>query len=1206
MFRLDRFGRRPIGTRGSALLGMTERDRTDERTLLGRDPVVSRLQAAVAAAASGTADRVVLVGGPGSGRTAVLDHLAESAGDMTVLRANPVASEASLAYAALFDLCQPLLDELDRLAEIPRRTLSAALGLGGSGGAAGTMAVGASLLSLLVGASQARPVLLLFDDADRADAETVEAVIFAVRRLRHDAVATVVATSEDGAPWAVGDAFECVDLAPLERDEAATLLERSCPVAPDPAVRDALLEVAQGNPLALTLLPRSLSLPQLRGRWPLRHPIPSPDRLGDVVAADLEGLDDARQHALLMVATSLTGARAAITAALVALDLPADLLDELVRSGHLVSDGGRIRFARPLVRSVTYARADVGDRRRAHAALAEVLGGELSLEQRAWHLSAAAVGPDATAADLLEQSAAELLSRGASSAAAVAFDRSVALTLDRRVRARRRVAAASALLAVGETDRAGIHLDAAETESNDLDVTIGVRHLRGRVLVNQGSGAAAQQMFLDGARLARRMDPQRAATMLCEAALAAVHGRRLEDARSLAVNARATAGVDGSAAVLAGLVHATVLLASGETRAGRAALRTHLGGLDPVAATGPAAPVYDGAALALVWAERYRDARRLLDSVIAERRRAMAFGLLPSSLCMRALLGHRTGDTTRAFADAVEALRLMEGDHCQAQRASALAVLASVESTLGLRRACLEHVRLCLAALGDRGRRSTLRMGARSAAASVELSYGDADAAIEWLAPLLEQTSEIGAANPATVMWEPDLIEALAAVGRGDEARALLERFEARAKEAGNRRAEGAAARGAGILAEDDDAAADAFATSIEHYRTPYHPVGTGRTLLAWGTRLAAAGRRDEAIDLLDRARRELDDAGAGGWAGRAAAALVDLGASTGTRTGLGDLPTDVAEVALLTAAGFDVDKVADHVLASPRTVVRLLDEAAAATGERPAHVAVVPDATGGDADDAEDEASAAGDVDVEPGTWFRVQVLGAFAVTGPTGDATPAAGLGARLVRLLAVSAPGGIAVDEAAELLWPDLDSGRGRARLRNVLSRLRATSGELVVRAGDSLRLHPGTTVDLRAFEERAVEALTAAARGDGAAAGLAKAALALHTGELLPDLLYEAWTVAPRERARRRLLDLLGVLADHHRSTGRLDDAVRVLERAMVLDVYDEERYVVAAEVRRQQGRHGAAMALLAKARAIVADLGLPPSPRLVEVERSLHT
>ena len=119
-----------------------------------------------------------------------------------------------------------------------------------------------------------------------------------------------------------------------------------------------------------------------------------------------------------------------------------------------------------------------------------------------------------------------------------------------------------------------------------------------------------------------------------------------------------------------------------------------------------------------------------------------------------------------------------------------------------------------------------------------------------------------------------------------------------------------------------------------------------------------------------------------------------------------------------------------------------------------------------------------------------------------------------------------------------------GAGRRRLRNLLNRLRASCGELVLREDRALVLG-AAEIDAAGFE-RAAEAAIAGRRQ--ARPGLARTALARYGGELLPGDRYEAWATAPRERLRRRFLELLDLLADDAVDRGDVDEAIRLLDRA----------------------------------------------------------
>jgi DNA-binding SARP family transcriptional activator len=220
----------------------------------------------------------------------------------------------------------------------------------------------------------------------------------------------------------------------------------------------------------------------------------------------------------------------------------------------------------------------------------------------------------------------------------------------------------------------------------------------------------------------------------------------------------------------------------------------------------------------------------------------------------------------------------------------------------------------------------------------------------------------------------------------------------------------------------------------------------------------------------------------------------------------------------------------------------------------------------------------------------LTLALLGRFELT-EGGRAVPI-GPGQALQLLKMVASCGGrVLVDRAIDALWPDADAATGRNRLRTVLGRLRETAREALVRDGDLLALGAGVRLDLAEFHREAREARALFAGDPGAAVAVARSAVARYRGELLPDDLYEAWAEEPREAARRAMLDVLDLCATEAARQGNLDEARRMVERSLELAPYEDDRYLRVAEILQEQGRRGAALSVLRRAKAVLAPLGI---------------
>ena len=206
-----------------------------------------------------------------------------------------------------------------------------------------------------------------------------------------------------------------------------------------------------------------------------------------------------------------------------------------------------------------------------------------------------------------------------------------------------------------------------------------------------------------------------------------------------------------------------------------------------------------------------------------------------------------------------------------------------------------------------------------------------------------------------------------------------------------------------------------------------------------------------------------------------------------------------------------------------------------------------------------------------------------------------------AALLRIVATS--GAVHVDELSEALWPESAPGAGRARLRNVLSRLRASCGDVVIRVGETVAVSDDVEVDVAVFESTARRALALPA-GTAERQAWAKQALSWASGELLPEDIYHDWSAAPRERARHYRLALLDLLAEESAAAGDVAGALRRWQEAAQIEPYDETRYVKMARLLVADGRWGAAHTVLERAESALSDLGLPASPDLVELRREI--
>ena len=97
--------------------------------LRGRTSECARLDALLSAVRRGESGALVLRGEAGMGKTALLDYTERLCEGCRVIRAGGIESEMELPFAAVQQLCMPLLDGLERLPAPQRDALRTAFGL---------------------------------------------------------------------------------------------------------------------------------------------------------------------------------------------------------------------------------------------------------------------------------------------------------------------------------------------------------------------------------------------------------------------------------------------------------------------------------------------------------------------------------------------------------------------------------------------------------------------------------------------------------------------------------------------------------------------------------------------------------------------------------------------------------------------------------------------------------------------------------------------------------------------------------------------------------------------------------------------------------------------------------------------------------------------------------------------------------------------
>jgi DNA-binding CsgD family transcriptional regulator len=495
--------------------------------LRGRSAECSALDGIGADIRAGKGRALVVRGEAGVGKTALLEYLVDAASDLHVVRATGVESEMELAYAGLHQLCAPLLDRLGRLPEPQHEALRIVFGLS-SGNAPDQFLVGLAVLSLLSEAADERPLLCVVDDAQWLDHASALTLAFVGRRLLAEPVALVFAARETDQAL---EGLPALEVGGLREGDAQALLGSVIRFVLDERVRDRIVAETRGNPLALLELPRGLTATQLAGGFGLLGAQALSGRIEESFQRRLEALADQTRMLLLIAAADPVGDPLLLWRAADRLGIGA--LAESAEAEGLLEIGEQVTFRHPLVRSAVYRMAPPEHRRAAHLALAEVTDRRIDPDRRAWHLAAAAGGPDEDVASELERSADRAQGRGGLAAAAAFLRRAVALTEDSARRSERALSAAQASLQAGAFDVALQLLAAADVGPLSELQRARLELLRAEAAYSESRGSNAPALLLQAARTLEPLDPRLARDTYLDAWSAALFAGQLATSGSL-------------------------------------------------------------------------------------------------------------------------------------------------------------------------------------------------------------------------------------------------------------------------------------------------------------------------------------------------------------------------------------------------------------------------------------------------------------------------------------------------------------------------------------------------------------------------------------------------------------------------------------------------------------------------------------------------
>ena len=809
-------------------------------------------------------------GEAGIGKTALMHYCARQASGCRLVQIGGVEFEMELPFAALHQLCGPMLSGLGALPEPQQSALRVAFGLAAEP-APDRFVLGLAVLSLLAENAAARPLVCLVDDAQWLDDASSQVLGFVARRLLAEPIGLLFAVRE-AAGERLFPGLPALTVEGLTDEDARALLTAAVPGHVDQRVCDRIVAETGGNPLGLLELARGMSEAELAGGFAGPPTVSLPSRLEHHYLQRVQALPEPTQRLMLLAAADPTGDATLLWRAAPTLGLGRDAA-AAADADQLLQIGSHVRFRHPLVRSAAYTAGSPEDRRAAHLTLAEATDAQTDPERRVWHLAAAATGPDEGVAVALEQAAVRTQARAGLAAAAAFLQRSVALTAEPARRAERALAAALANLHAGAFETALGLLAQAEADAVDDLQRARAEQLRGQVEWASVAGRDAPVLLLQAAR---RLEP-------LDAGLA----------RETYLYAWVASTVAGPLARPGGLLLEV-------SRAARAAP-------PPAAAPRPCDLLLDGLTRMVTQGHAAAEPtlRRAVNAFLggqASREEWLQWGILAQMATMAVwdfdgwvAVSTRHVELARASGALAPLSIALNGrgqvaTHCgDFGKATSLAAEKDVVNEVtGIRLASICDLLLA----GYRGRpEEATSLFTAATEDSIARGEGGAVQLASWAAAVLHNglghyAEALAAAEPvtaenyqplATQLVLPELIEAAVRTGRTGTAREALDRLSAMTTIEGSDWAKGLEARSRALVSEGREAER-CYAEAVDRLGgTPLRPE-LARAHLVYGEWLRRENRRLDARQQLHAAYHLLDAIGAQAFAERARRELLATG----------------------------------------------------------------------------------------------------------------------------------------------------------------------------------------------------------------------------------------------------------------------------------------------------------------------------------------